>query len=198
MAELINLDDYKEYKGQKSTETDPRRQHIIDMVCELVENYCNRKFFDYAVSPGTIEYFDAKQCEVTLKHFPVLSVDSVRVSDNGGKTFTDLSEAAADNSGYYVNLTDGIVSTQRGGVPFLTYMEHPYHSLEITYKAGYTEVPEDLKIAMYDMVDYYEDEKGVISKSLGSAVLENPFPIAGVRFPANIQRTLNLYRVTYV
>ena len=71
------------------------------------------------------------------------------------------------------------------------------HADRVKYTAGYAELPLDIKLAVFDLIHYYEHEENVTLKSLGSATLENPFAIAQTNFPAHITRVLNLYRVPY-
>lgn len=197
MTDLVELEDYKEYKNITSTEEDTRRQILITQVSSLVENYCNRTFLDYASSPGVTQYFSALNTEVWLSHFPVIAVTYLGVSADGGKTYTELSEDDSGGDGFFVYYDSGKISTQKWGIPFLYSVQHPYKSLKITYTAGYTEIPEDLKLAVFDLIHYYEHEEQTISKALNAATLENPAPYNNINFPPHIVRILNQYRVPY-
>src|SRR5210317_164397 len=135
MADLISLSQYKEYKGINSTSRDGKIQAVISRASALVESYCARKFIDYSVTPK-IEWHDAMTNSVTLKEFPVIAVVSVKTSEDGGVTQTTLTEAAADKTGYFVDLNDGIIFTQIESNKFLTYYDLAYRSLEVEYTAG--------------------------------------------------------------
>jgi hypothetical protein len=195
MTDLISLDCYKDYKGIKSTEGDGKIQALITQVSSLVEHYCNRKFTDYSSTPK-VEWHDAKTNSVELVEFPVISVSSVKTSEDGGVTQTVLTEAASDKSGYFVDLTTGEIFTQQTTNLFLTSYDIPYRSLEIEYLAGYAqdELPGDLQLCIQDMVDYYKDEQRTPTKSLLGATLDNPQPYAANSWPPHIRRILDLYR----
>jgi len=195
MTDLINLDCYKEYKSIKSTDRDGKIQTLISQVSALIEQYCNRKFIEYSASPGVTEWFDANQTEVDLTHFPVIAVNGVMTSADGGITQTALTEASTDYDGYYVDTINCRIIQQKGLV-FLTTYDVPFRSLEVTYTAGYTEdtFPKDLELAVLDTVVYYEDNENKPTQSLLGATIDNPLPYAANSFPAHIRRILDLYR----
>jgi hypothetical protein len=72
----------------------------------------------------------------------------------------------------------------------------PYRSLEVTYTAGYTNdtFPEDLKLALMDLVTYYEETESKPTKSMLGGTLDNPLPYLANSFPPHIRRILDLYR----
>lgn len=197
MADLIRLADYKEYKNINSTSRDGKIQSIISSVSALIENYCARKFVDYSdISTPKVEWHDAKTNCVTLKEFPVISVISVKTSEDGGVTQTTLTEASPDKTGYFVDLDNGTVFTQVSTEKFLYSYDVAYKSLEVTYTAGYTldTVPEDLQLCVLDLVHYYENDENAPSKSLLGATIDNPQPYIANSFPPHIRRILDLYR----
>lgn len=196
MADLIDLTDYKEYKQITSSTRDGKIQKLITQVSALIESYCGRKFLEYASSPGVTEWFDSNTNIVYLKHFPVIAVNSVSISTDGGVTQTALTENDPDYTGYYVDLENGTVMTQKTGLKFRgsEYYDLPYRSLEINYFAGYVEIPEDLKLAAIDLVAYYEDNETKPTKTLMGATIENALPYTANSFPPHIRRILDLYR----
>jgi hypothetical protein len=196
MTDLITLECYKDYKRINSTSKDNLIQSLITQTSALVETYCNRKFLDYASSPNYItEWFDAKTNIVTLKHFPVISVVSVRTSQDGGLNTTSLTENDAGYGGYYVDLENGQVRTQRDTLPFLYDYDTSYKSLEVDYHYGYSETPEDLQLAINDLVHYYIEDESAPTKSLLGATIDNPLPYLANSFPPHIRRILDLYRI---
>lgn len=196
MADLIELSEYKEYKQITSSTRDGKIQNLITQVSALIENYCARKFLDYASSPGVTEWFDSDSEIVYLKHFPLIGVNSVNTSIDGGLTQVALTENSSTADGYFVDLENAAVRTQKIGTKFLSksYYNTPYRSLEINYNAGYTEVPEDLKLAVIDLVAYYEDQENKPTQALMGATIENPLPYVANSFPPHIRRVLDLYR----
>lgn len=197
MTDLVSLSDYKEYKNITSSTRDGKFQAIITQASALVENYCARKFVDYASSPGVTEWFDAKTEIVQLKHFPLVQVNSVYTSIDGGITQTALTQDDPSYAGFFVDLENAQVRTQTTGTKFLTSYNTPYRSLEINYFAGYEDrdaLPEDLKLAIMDIVTYYEDQENKPTQTLMGATVENALPYNANSFPPHIRRILDLYR----
>lgn len=196
MADLIELSDYKEYKQITSSTRDGKIQKLITQVSALIENYCGRKFFEYASSPGVTEWFDSNTDKVYLKHFPVIAVNSVNISVDGGLTQTALTENDVNGGGFFADLENGVVMTQKIGDKFQAsgYYNTAYRSLEINYYAGYVDLPEDLKLAVLDTIAYYEDQENKPTQTLMGATIENALPYAANSFPPHIRRILDLYR----
>jgi hypothetical protein len=193
MADLIELDCYKEYKNIKSTARDGHLQTLISQVSALVENYCNRTFIQHS----KVEWFDGQTNSVELTEFPVIAVTSVKTSEDGGVNQTTLVEADSTKAGYFVDLEMGTVMTQRMVNKFIDDYEIPYRSLEIEYVAGYASqenLPEDLKLAVQDLVHYYEESESKPTQSLLGATRDNPQPYLANSFPPHIRRILDLYR----
>ena len=71
-------------------------------------------------------------------------------------------------------------------------------SVKITYNAGYSECPKDLKLAIFDLITYYIKDEHKQRQTLGGATLQNQ-GTSGMRtstdFPDHIKRVLDLYRV---
>ena len=200
MTDLVTLEEYKEFKGVKNTDKDGRRALLISLVSQLITTYCGREFTAY-VNADKVEYFDARSTSVYLTEFPVISITHVKTSEDGGLTQTDLTVDSADADGYFVDLENGRIFTQVEGTNFLDYVDHPFRSLEVAYRAGYVDtfgdpgIPADLKLAVMDTVTYYEDNEKSLNKTLASATLENPEPTLSSDFPPHIKRILDLYRV---
>jgi hypothetical protein len=196
VTDLIELDEYKEYKQINSATRDGKIQTIITQVSALVENYCARTFLDYASSPGFTEWFDSNTEIVTLTQFPLIGVNSVNTSIDGGITQTAMTENSTDYDGYYVDLENAQVRTQKMGNKFLAknYYNTPYRSLEINYYAGYTSLPQDLRLAVMDLIAYYEDQENKPTQTLLGATIENALPYTANSFPPHIRRILDLYR----
>lgn len=193
--ELITLDCYKDYKGINSSTKDGRFQNLILQVSALIESYCNRNFIYYS-SNNKVEQFDAKTNKVFLNVFPVISVSSVTTSTDGGLTQTTLTENSPTKDGYYVDIENGTVMTQNDNLNFLTSYDTAYRSLEVTYNAGYTveTLPADLKLAVQDLVHYYDSNEKQPTQSLLGATVDNAAPYIANSFPPHIRRILDLYR----
>ena len=201
-SDLITLEAYKEYKGLKNTDKDGRRSLLIGLVSKLVKTYCGRTFIDHVLI-DKVEYFDARTPEVVLAEWPVISVTSVKTSIDGGTTQITLTEGSVDLDGFYADVENSKVFTQVESYNFLDVINHPYKSLEVTYLAGYTEdddgvtahTPEDIRLALFDLVAYYENNEKSLNKTMASATIDNPTPKLSNDFPAHIKRILDLYRM---
>lgn len=199
MTDLVTLAEYKEYKNITSSTRDGKFQTIITYASALIENYCARSFIDYASSPGVTEWFDSNTEIVYLKHFPLIQVNSVNISTDGGMTQTALTQDDPDFAGFFVDLDAGTVRTQKIGNRFQasSYYNTPYRSLEINYFAGYSDtdsLPADLKMAILDTISYIETNEEKPTQTLLGATLDNPLPYIANSFPPHIRRVLDLYR----
>jgi len=199
--DLITLEAYKEYMGVKNTDKDGKRQLLISLASKLVKTYCGRTFIDN-VDTDKVEYFDGRVSEVQLAEWPLLSVTHVKTSIDGGVTQITLTADDVEKEGYFIDLEDNKITTQLEGVPFLISIDHPHKSLEVSYAAGYTEdddgvtadTPLDLRLALFDLVSYYENNEKTLSKSIASATIDNPSAKNDNDFPPHIKRILDLYR----
>ena len=57
MADLVTLQQYKDFAGLQGVQTDARINVIIDQVSQLVKTYCGTTIIDFATSDKT-EYFN--------------------------------------------------------------------------------------------------------------------------------------------
>ena len=202
-SDLITLEAYKEYMGLTNTAKDGKRSLLIGLVSKLAKSYCSRTFIDYVIL-DKVEYFDARTPQVVLAEWPVINITHVKTSIDGGTTQETLVEGSVDLDGYYADLENCKIFTQIEELNFLDGINHPYKSLEISYTAGYTEdddgitaeTPADLKLALFDLVSYYENNEKTISKSMAAASIDNPSaPKSSNDFPPHIKRILDLYRM---
>jgi hypothetical protein len=70
-------------------------------------------------------------------------------------------------------------------------------SVKVIYTAGYSAVPDDLKLALIDLVAYYYKEEYKISRILSGASMNNANTSSmprNIGFPDHIKRVLDLYR----
>jgi hypothetical protein len=202
MTDLVTLQEYKDFKNITSDTQDSEIQEIITTVSAFVERYCDRVFIDNASAPGVVEFWDGNTSAVQLKQFPVISVDYVGVSDDGGVTYTQLVENSSGKDGYFVDdENDELVwvLTQIAGDRFIAAYDTPYKSLQIRYLAGYSTVnsiPADLKLVCFSLIEYYLEEQYTPAKTLAGATIDNPIGLNGPGLPPHIRRILDLYRVS--
>lgn len=199
MADLISLDDYKLLEGVNSTQYDEKFETLITSVSKLVRTYCNNEFDAYATSPGVTEVFDLQwnSYVVQLRHSPVISITNVyeRVGQTGAYTELYRDGTNSKYEWYLDSVSDSIFRTNENG----SYRNWPIGvgSVKVTYLAGYTSIPADLKLAIADIITYYHKDEWKERQSIGSATREGAGSSA-IRndpgFPDHIRRVLDMYR----
>jgi hypothetical protein len=184
---LTTRADYKAYAGIKSTNSDAEIDTIIPKVSALVKSYCRRTFVDYWNTPLQ-QTFDGGYRELLLAETPLVSVTSVEQSADFGVTYTALARNVT-----WVTRGDTIYSTDTRG------FEPLVNGYRVTYTAGYEDVPNDLELAVLDLITYYRKNDGAVHNNRtpggnGSVQLEY---IMNTNFPAHIKRVLDLYVADY-
>jgi hypothetical protein len=185
MAALITLADYKLYKKITKTDSDEELGAIIASVSSLVKTYCGHSFIDYFATPK-VETFNTKasQHAILLNEWPVNTVSLVQYRDDYTEAYQTL--AATE---YFVDPTIDTVFIHSG------YWPEGFGSVKITYTAGYSTTPEDVKIASLDLVQHYFKEEYKERKTLGSASIDTGLSkIGNSKWPPHVIRVLDLYR----
>lgn len=181
-TDLITKAEYKTYAGITSANQDTEISLIIPKVSALVKNYCRRTFVDF-YSDIKVEVFDGGFKEIWLKETPVVSISSVGYSDNYGQSYTNLTKYVD-----YAIRGDSIVSLK---TPVFAEAINGYR---VSYFAGYDVIPEDLKLAVFDLVTYYrKNDMGIhSSKAPGTNSIQVEYVYSST-LPAHIRRVLDLY-----
>ena len=201
MADLVTLQQYKDFAGLVSLVNDARIAIVIDNVSQLVKSYCGTTIVDYA-STNKVEYHNIRDTDViTLitEESPIIQVVSVKERKNQADAYTTLITENSDSSGKYEyivdNQTDSITrTTSTGNKNWAQGMK----AVEITYKAGYTTTPDDLKLAVFDLIKYYMKDERKERQTIAGASIENPLSssLAGnIGFPDHIKRILDMYKI---
>jgi len=193
---LVTLEEFKIYKSISSTEQDELLTALIKRVSSFVKNFCKRTFIDYSTI-NKVEYFDAVDVdEVFLSELPIISVTSVEVSNDGGATYE---APLTDYVDYFIDSDLGriIASTYftiTGSSSVLAGKSK--RSLRVTYKGGYVALPDDLKQATLDLVEYYRANEYTPRQNFGQFQTENLGFRSGSssNLPSHILRVLSLYR----
>lgn len=199
MADLISLDDYKLLEGVNSTQYDEKFETLITSVSKLVRTYCNNEFDTYATSPGVTDVFDLQwdSYVVQLRNSPVISITNVFERVGQTEAYTELFRDGTNSKyeWYLDSISDSIFRTNENG----SYRNWPLGvgSVKVTYLAGYTSTPADLKLAIADTITYYHKDEWKERQSIGSATREGAGSSA-IRndpgFPDHIRRVLDMYR----
>lgn len=175
MEDLITLEEYKTYKKLGNPEKDDILQAIISSVSNLIKVYCGRSFIDYYDTPKTQKFSIKKGVNaLILQETPLVSVsavDSEGVSILGDVTVDSELGIIVKNKDYFTTGTDVIT---------------------VTYLGGYEETPADLKLACFELVDYYYNGEHKAKKSFGGTSIEYQPTVD--EWPFHIQGILNMYR----
>ena len=194
MSNLITLAEYKDAEGITSPKEDLRINSLIPSVSQLVKTYCGNSFVDF-YSSNKVEDFDIywDTFAVQLTESPIVSV--VTVQERGGydQSYATLTTGAYQ---YYLDATtDSIIRTNESGSRL--NWKHGVGAVKITYKAGYSETPSDLKLAVVDLITYYLKDEHKERRTLGGASIQNQSSTTqrdNVAFPDHIKRVLDLYK----
>ena len=184
---LITRAEYKAYANISSTNQDTEIDAIIPKVSQLVKSYCRRTFIDF-VDEANTEVFEGGLSRMILKESPVTQVISVQHSTDYGQTYTKLIKFTD-----WVQSGDYVVSTNSQG------FKASINGYKVSYFAGYETVPEDLKLAVLDLVTYYRKNDASVhnNKSPGGGGSVQLEYIMNTNFPAHIKRVLDLYVADY-
>lgn len=189
--DLITLEEYKESQGISSATQDARIESLITSVSALVKTYCANSIVDYYEENKCEEFnLDFRRQFVQLTEGPLRRISTVEVRDNFATDYYTLqeSEFAVDHA------TDSVYRII-GGIK--SYWPEGIGSVRISYTAGYESTPEDLKLAVIDLVTYYLKDEHKMRKTLSGATIDNQGTSSqykNVGFPDHIKRILDLYK----
>lgn len=186
-VDLITKAEYKAYASISSTTQDTTIDSLIPKVSSLVKSICRRTFVDY-VTTNKVEYFQESGDTYIPQESPIISVISLEYSSDYGQTYTNLTEYT---DFAYSRKDDTIKSI---GANFVDTI----NGYRLTYKAGYATLPEDFKLAVFDLVTYYlrNDSSVHSNKAPGTNSVQVEY-ITHTGLPAHIRRVLDLYTHSY-
>ena len=194
MSDLVTLTDYKDAEGISNPKEDLRISRIIPSVSQLVKTYCGNSIVDF-YSSNKVEDFDIywETFAVQLTESPIVDVVSVQERGSYDEAYTTLTTTAHE---YYLDTrTDSIIRTNSSGCRI--NWKHGVGSVRVTYKAGYAETPQDLRLAIFDLITYYLRDEHKERRTLGGATIQNQSSSTqrdNVAFPDHIKRVLDLYK----
>jgi len=192
MANLINIADYKTAEGIQSTKDDAKLQLLINSVSQLVKTYCGNSIVDF-YETNKVETFNINWGSniVQLTESPLNDIVTVKERESYSDSYTTVAatEYFADTS------TDSVYRVDTTGTA-KNWPTGPA-SVEITYTAGYSACPQDLKLAVIDLVTYYHKDEHKARQTIAGASIQNQGSTSqrnNVAFPDHIKRVLDLYK----
>ena len=186
--DLITLDEYKAYEGITSTTQDIEISTVIPKVSEFVKNICRRTFIDW-VDDSKVEVFNGGTPVLLFSEAPVLQIQGLEYSVDYGKTYSTLTE-----------YTDWVLDQENQQIlPIITsQFDYLINGYRLTYTAGFEEIPQDLKLAVLDLVTYYMKNQGAVHNANiiapGNAQVQY---LNSTNLPTHIKRVLDLYVLNY-
>ena len=201
MADLVTLQEYKDFAGLQGVQNDARLNTIIDNVSQLVKTYCGTTIIDFARTDKT-EFFniaDDHVDRIILAESPLISVSQVQERESQADAYVTLITENSDSSGkyeYIVDLeSDSIIRTTSTGT---RSFKKGHKAVKVVYRAGYTSTPEDLKLAVFDLIKYYMKDERKERMSIAGSTVENPISTSlrnNIGFPDHIKRVLDMYKI---
>jgi hypothetical protein len=153
---LCTAEEQATFSGLDATDTNIQNSLVmyINGVSNQMQKLIGRNIF---ASDYVEKYKGTDTTDLILKNYPINSVSSVKYIVQGGD-FRDV-----DDSEYDIDEESGILSKETGWLlsGFSSYMsdriDFPRNNIEVSYNAGYTDVPTDLKMVCMQIVnDNYE------------------------------------------
>ena len=191
MTDLVTLAEYKEAEGITSPKEDLRLATIVPAVSQLVKTYCGNSLIDY-YSSNKVETFsmDWDTHIAQLTESPVNTIVSVEKRDSVSESYSTV-----PTTDYYLDKATDSVLYVTGS----TYKNWPKGagSIKVTYTAGYSACPSDLKLAVFDLITYYLKDEHKERRTLAGASIQNQGSTSlrdSVAFPDHIKRVLDLYK----
>ena len=185
---LVTKSEYKTYASISSTNHDAEIDLLIPKVSELVKTYCRRTFVD-GLDEMLVQRSNGGFNKIILKEGPITQVVSVEQSTDFGLSYTELTE-----------FTDWVLDTEDNTIVSLgdRGFVKAINGYQVSYFAGYEIVPEDLKLAVLDLVTYYRKNDGAIhsTKAPGTNAVQIEY-ISTTSLPAHIKRVLDMYVADY-
>ena len=195
MANLITRKNYKDYMRIEHSKDDAKIDILVASISQLVKTYCGSSIVDFYSSSKT-EFFDIPDTltsEIFVTESPLNAVSALSERDSIADSYTTLTA----NTDYYVD-TEHDRIYRIDGEKSVKYFKRGFAAVKVVYTAGYETVPNDLKLAVFDLITYYLKDERKTQRSIAGTTLRNEgtTSIKGdVGFPDHIKRVLDLYKI---
>jgi len=197
MTDLVTLDEYKSWKQKTSDTDDTKIEILIVSLSKLVKTYCGKSIVDF-FGTDTTEYFNILEADTSVIfpiETPIVSITSLKERTSQSSSYTEIfTEGASSKYEYSLDSTNDAIWR----IDDNSMVAYPmgFKSVELVYKGGYTDTPEDLKLGVYHLIDYYLNQEWKPRQTLDGATRENPSPAKDTNsWPPHIKRILDLYKV---
>ena len=201
MANLITLQQYKDFAGIQGVTEDAKINVIVPAISQAVKTYCGTSFIDY-YSTNKTEYFDIKDTYTTsimVDESPLNTVVSVEERQSQSESYVTLISENSDGSGKYEYIVDTTVdSIFRTDDMNDKAFPKGRKAVKVVYTSGYASTPEDLKLACFDLVKYYLKDERKERLTIAGASIQNNISTTlreNIGFPDHIKRILDFYKI---
>ena len=199
-ADLITLDEYKLVENINGTQYDDKLDSLITGVSQLVKTYCGTNFVDNVASPGITELHDIMwdSYVVQLRETPVIDITGVFERTSQSVDYVEIFRDGINGeySWSFDPVSESVFRTLESGC-FKNWPKG-VGSVKVEYTAGYLTIPDDLRLAVIDIVTYYHQDEHKARMTIGTSTRES-YITSSIRgdtgFPDHIKRVLDLYRV---
>ena len=201
MANLVTLQQYKDFAGITGVTEDAKINVIVPAISQAVKTYCGTSFIDYYSTDKT-EYFDIRDDytnAILVDESPLVSVSLVAERTGQDDSYTTLITGNSDSSGKYEYVVDTELDTiYRTTATADKAFPKGRAAVKVTYRSGYASTPEDLKLACFDLVKYYLKDERKERLAIAGASIQNSVSTSlreNIGFPDHIKRILDFYKV---
>ena len=187
MANLVTRAEFKTYAGISSSSQDALIDNLLPKISALVRTVCKTQFLD-DIGLFT-DIHDGGSQFIYPRNSPVVSISSLTLSEEYGVTYTALT----NYTDWVYKANDQVIQSIDSSFP--TFI----NGYKLIYSAGYTSMPDDLKLAVLDLVQYYlKNDAAVHSNRMpsGQTGLHIEY-LANTALPAHIKRILDQYTMNY-
>ena len=201
MANLVTLQQYKDFAGLKGVGEDAKINVILPAISQAVKTYCGTSFIDFYSSDKT-EFFDILDNSTTavlVDESPLVSVTQVQERENQSSSYVTLITENSNGSGKYEYIVDTALdmvrrTTATGDKAFPKGRK----AVKVVYRSGYASTPSDLKLACFDLIKYYLKDERKSGLTIAGATVRNEVSTTlreNIGFPDHIKRILDFYKV---
>ncbi len=201
MANLVTLQQYKDFAGIKGVGEDAKINVILPAISQAVKTYCGTSFIDFYSTDKT-EFFDILDTSTTavlVDESPLVSVTQVQERENQSSSYVTLITENSNGSGKYEYIVDTALdmvrrTTATGDKAFPKGRK----AVKVVYRSGYASTPSDLKLACFDLIKYYLKDERKSGLTIAGATVRNEVSTTlreNIGFPDHIKRILDFYKV---
>ena len=201
MANLVTLQQYKDFAGIKGVGEDAKINVILPAISQAVKTYCGTSFIDFYSTDKT-EFFDILDTSTTavlVDESPLVSVTQVQERENQSSSYVTLITENSNGSGKYEYIVDTALDmVRRTTATSDKAFPKGRKAVKVVYRSGYASTPSDLKLACFDLIKYYLKDERKSGLTIAGATVRNEVSTTlreNIGFPDHIKRILDFYKV---